>query len=194
MLADELRAPAPSAWSWVLNTFEAPTIDAKTRDFTRTQRGEQRWGRHVFPETLHCTSSNERKYPLLSRQWTRVTEAFPEPWRMQVTTEKTVATEFLTVMQPFQRSRGRSAAIAKSVPSAATLAVSLSEADGHEDVLMRRPQDAAAALGAWNLRCDDLVLSAKRSADGELTGWVAAARRDAPIPDGRRPRIRGDAG
>ncbi len=82
----------------MLNTFEAPAIDAPTREFVITQRGEQLWGRHVFPETLHYTNGNERKFPFFTRRWVRYTEAFPEPWRMQATTDRRPEADFLTVI------------------------------------------------------------------------------------------------
>ncbi len=185
VMADELHAPTPSAWSWVLNTFDAPRIDSAAREFTVTQRGEQLVGRHVFPEKLSYTSSNERKYPLLTKQWTRYTEAFPEPWRMMATTEKLASADFLTLLQTVDTKQPQASRVklVRSLQTATTSALSLDEADGREDVLMRRKQDGLGTkeLAAWDLRSDGRVLAVKRGsgASGEVKQWMAAFARTA---------------
>ncbi len=182
VLADELRAPVPSAWSWVLNTFEAPAVDAPAREFVVTQRGEQLWGCHVFPETLSYTSGNERTVPFFTRQWVRYTEAFPEPWRMQATTAKSKEMDFLTVLQTHPHNRaGARVQVAKALQTATTSAVSLSDGVGYEDVLLRRKQDSATPLAAWALQSDGRAFSVKRGAAGEVRRWVAIAARAAAV-------------
>ncbi len=178
VMADELRAPNPSAWSWVLNTFEAPAVDAATRTFVVTQRDQQLWGRHVFPDTLHYTQGNERKYPMLTRGWARYTEAFPEPWRMQATTDKRTRADFLTVMHT--RATQPSVTpltITRAQQTVTTSAVSLSGADGSHDVLMRRNQDETGELITWGLQSDGRLFSAKRNLAGKLQSWIAVAAR-----------------
>lgn len=179
VVADELGAGTPGVWSWVLNTFDAPVIDRDQREFIVAQRGIRLWGRHVFPASLRYTSGNERKYPLLTRQWSRYTEAFPEPWRMRVETEKTAQTNFLTVLQPFRADTGRHATVTQSLEQGATLAVRLELPEGSRDILLRRRQEEKGALEAWGLACDGRAFALRRSPDGQIGGWLVIQARSA---------------
>ena len=181
VIADELRAATPRVWSWVLNTFEAPMIDQSNREFVVAQRGVRLWGRQVFPEALRYTSSNDRKYPLLTRRWARYTEAFPEPWRLLVETEKIVQTNFLTVLQAYAERDGAHVAVAKSLEQKNTLAIRLESSAGAHDILMRRRQEAAEALDVWGFNCDGRAFVLHRDLDGRVRGWWAICAQNAAV-------------
>jgi hypothetical protein len=184
VMADELRAPRPGAWSWTLNTFAAPEIDRGAQEFVVPQRGERLWGKQVFPETLTYTSSNERKYPFFTKQWTRFTEAFPEPWRLQAVTESRDTADFLTVLKTYEASRGRGLGVTRSLQSATTSAVELKGTDWTVTALLRRRQDESGGLQAWEFSSDGRAFAVKRGADGAVQSWVAVAAQRATL-DGR---------
>ncbi|MBI5381591.1 MAG: DUF4962 domain-containing protein, partial [Opitutae bacterium] len=184
IVADELRAPTPSEWSWVLNSFSAPVIDAPAREFLVAQRETRLWGKQVFPERLHYTSSSTRKLPLLTRRWSRYTEAFPEPWCLQATTGKTRATEFLSVLHSYNEPQGRRAQLAQSLQNATTSAVTLETSGGKETILLRRRQEKTGTLDAWGLNCDGRAFAGLRDKTGNFVRWTAIAARTASA-DGR---------
>jgi len=179
IIADELRADQPGRWSWLLNTFTAPVIDAAKQEFTVTQRHERLWGRHVFPESLDYSSSNERKFPLLSRRWTRYGEVFPEPWRMQAVTGKTGETSYLTVLHAYDDRDGRRVTVTDSLRNATTLGVRLGGQGMTEDLLLRRIQDSTEPLSGWKARTDGRVLAVRRDEAGSIPAWMAVTAREA---------------
>ncbi len=173
VIADELRADQAGKWSWLLNTFAAPEIDAAKQEFTVTQRHERLWGRHVFPESLHYSSGNVRKFPLLSRRWTRYGEAFPEPWRMQAVTDKTGETNYLTVMHAYDDRDGRRVQVTDSLRTDSTLGVRISGQGITDDLLLRRTQESMTPLSGWGAQSDGRVFSVRRDETGKITAWMA---------------------
>ena len=108
MIYDELAAPKPSDYTWLLNTFEAAEIDAASRALTVRQRETRLRVQHLLPRELEITQSNERTEPLSQRY----TEKFPQQWNIRVkTARKSDEQRFLTLLHVCRRHgrRGKSA-------------------------------------------------------------------------------------
>ena len=188
LLADELHAPRPAEFTWMLNTFAEPRIDAAAREFSVVQRAEAMWGRQLFPETLTYTASNARLAPMQSQVWSRYTEAFPEPWRLRVTTPASDTADILTLLHSHRAGAAPRVRVQAAQRDAATEFVALAHAGGRDAVLFRRHLATSGALSAGNVTTDGRLAAVGSDTAGRLVRWLAI---DAThLDEGGRPLFR----
>ena len=171
---DDLVAPEPSEFSWVLNTFEAADIDEATKTMVVRQRGQRLRIRHLAPDQLTYSQSNERPYPMQTKSFCRYTEAFPQPYNIRVTTgEKQAHTEFLAVMEAYDVDRGEGGSRVERVSAEGLLGLTLTGEEGVETVVFRGRDSAPGVvrLPRDRLATDAQAASVLVGEDGELNRW-----------------------
>src|SRR5699024_9462629 len=104
---DELKASEPSQFSWLLNTFQEAELDVPGRTLTVPQQDRRLRVRHLLPRKVAYEQSNERRYPILTKAWARVSEAFPEPFHIRVNTAEDAEDQrFLALLNTFDEDEG----------------------------------------------------------------------------------------
>lgn len=183
---DELGAAEASEFTWMLNGFSEPVIDEGERTIVMPQRQMRLSVRHVAPDSLAYQIFNDRQYPLLTRHWTRYTEAFPEPWYVRVTPEEKHENErFLAVMHTYEEEAGERVSDVRGIESANTIGASFAIGDGRETVLFRK------SGGSPNEPID----GGRISSDGRMAGALRRAGQveRAVLAQGRRLAVDGGA-
>lgn len=170
---DELQAPEPSEFSWVLNTFEPPQIDEQAHSMIVSQGDQRLRVRHLAPSALSYTQNNERPFPMLTKSFCRYTEAFPQPYNIRVTTsEKSAAQEILAVMDTYSEAAGPQVSGVERVAATDGLAVRYTR-DGMTETVLLRPRGAdLAAASAGGVETDARLVSVGRDADGRVVRWL----------------------
>ncbi|MGD8239881.1 MAG: DUF4962 domain-containing protein, partial [Armatimonadota bacterium] len=169
---DELSAPEPSEYTWVLNTFEPAEIDADARAMVVRQRDQRLRIEHLAPDGLAYSQSNERPYPIQTRDWSRYTEAFPQPWHIRVTTpEKRADERILALMHAYDRRTGPRVSSARRIEAGRAVGVRLEDGEGLEIALFRRANDPGSMLSARDIETDGRAASA-RVVRGHVERWV----------------------
>lgn len=170
VIADELRAPQPAEFTWILNAFVAPAIDETKREFTVTEGAEALVVKHLFPENLRYEASNEKLAPRKTRQWTRFTEAFPEPWRVHAITGKAAETDLFTLLQTGGAEQFETVAATRDAHGSA---VKLKTADGVSTILIRRRLVESGSYGGLDLQTDARAAAVDQGSESRLVSWVA---------------------
>lgn len=139
---DELQATAPSTFSWLLNTFEKPTIDEAQRRIIVSQQQMRLQVDHLLPAKPSYTSNNDRPYPVKGekRMWSRVTEAFPQPWHNRVTSKAATSEAFLALMQTYRDADGPHDAAQETIENATTIGLKFTTSDKQGGAALFRRQ------------------------------------------------------
>jgi hypothetical protein len=169
---DEVAADEPSTFSWLLNTFDQPEIDSSERTLIVAQRETRLRVDHLLPEQLSYESSNERRFPMLTRAWTRFTEAFPEPWHNRVTTEAVKEETILAVMHSYEEGEGSRIENRRSIDHEDTVGLVYDSRAGREIVLFRRDSDASTDLEGEDVVSDGRVASLLVYRGNEPGRWM----------------------
>ena len=106
VLCDDLEASEPREFSWTLNTFERADLDEVSQSMTIRQRNQRLLVRHLADGPLKYIQNNDRPFPLKTRDWCRVTEAFPQQWNIRATTEKRTGEQILAVLHTYKDTDG----------------------------------------------------------------------------------------
>ncbi len=172
---DELAAEEPSAFSWLLNTFQETEIDSSARVLTVPQQDRRLRVRHLLPRELDYRQSNERRYPIQTRAWSRFTEAFPEPWHIRVTTaNKAEEQRFLALMNTYEAADGDALGEGRTVENPATIGVAFDGPEGEETVLFRRYLRDGNEIYGHGLQSNGVAASAARDGDGDVRRWMVS--------------------
>lgn len=170
---DKLGAEEPSEFSWLLNAFGQPEIDAEEQTMVVPQRETRLRVDHLLPEKVRYESSNERRFPIQTRAWSRFTEAFPEPWHTRVTTDKSHEANILTLLHSHREADGARFDSKNCIDSAHTVGVAIEFDSDREIVLFRRNNDARHPIEGEGLSSDGYAASASISTDGKLRRLMA---------------------
>lgn len=171
---DELEASQPSAFSWLLNTFAAPEIDATRQRMIIPQQEMRLQVEHLLPLKPEYTSDNKRPYPVKTpgRMWSRVTEAFPQPWHNRVTSAPARETSFLALLQAYRNTGQKPAATRQTVASATTIGLSFTTSSGEEGIALFRKRLAAEG-GSLAATLEGVAITA----NAEAAAFVGAPAR-----------------
>lgn len=178
IIADEVAAAQPATFTWLLNGFVPPRIDAARREFTVSSRDHELWGKHVFPEGLKYDTSNLKLTPRKTKLWTRYTEAFPEPWRLHAETEKSERADFLTVLTPYSKVDGRRVDVVNASRDEHGTALQVKTTSGVATLLFRRRIEEAGLLAGAGLQTDGRVAMVERGEAAQLVSWLAVNARE----------------
>ncbi len=173
---DELEAPEPSEYTWLLNAFEAAEIDEAAQSMIVRQRHMRMGVHHLTPDDMTYDQTDERPHPVLTSDWgTRVTEMFPQQFNIRAipTTERTQE-RILAVMETWDVADGPPITDLRQVDAGDALALAFERNDLTETVLLQqRAQDAERGVAqAEGLVSDALVATAARRADGTVARWM----------------------
>ncbi|MCK5801545.1 MAG: heparinase II/III-family protein, partial [Lentisphaeria bacterium] len=171
---DELRATEPSEFSWVLNTFQEAQLDEPAATLVVSQQEQRLRVQHLAPGNLSYTQNNDRPYPLKTKSFCRVTDAFPQHYNIRVTTKKKRRDErILALMDVFADHDGPVASEVARLKSDDALGVSFKVRDVTETVLFRtRTTTVRSSVSIAGLETDARVVSVRRKDDGEVDQWV----------------------
>ncbi len=168
---DELGAPEPSQFSWVLNTFEAAEMDQTGQRMVVRQRDQRLRIQHVAPGGLQYAQTNERPYPMLTKLWCRYTEAFPQPYNIQLTTpEKLADTRILAVMDAYAESAGPSVSDVETVEAGDALAVRFVK--GLLTELVAFAGREGEPISSDGIDTDARVVAVARTAGRDVERWL----------------------
>ncbi len=160
LVYDELSASVPSEFSWLLNAFSEPEIEEHKRRVVVPQRERRLSVRHVVPEEIVYRKFNDRQYPLLTRYWTRYTDAFPEPWYLRVVSGSEREDErFLAVMHTYDRGDGERVGEIRRVENGTTVGVAVATEEGREVSLFRRFGDRGDEIEGHGISSDGRAAS-----------------------------------
>ena len=106
LVYDELTAPDPSRFTWLLNAFEAAEIDEAANTMTVRQRDQRLRVQHLAPDVLEYSQSNERPHPMQTKSFCRYTEAFPQQHTIRVTTAEETEERIVAAMDAYDVSTG----------------------------------------------------------------------------------------
>jgi len=152
---DELAASQKSTFSWLLNTFAKPDIDAANQKMVVAQQKERLEVQQVFPKELKYTTTNKRPYPMKTRAWTRFSEAFPQAWHTEVTTPAVDSDGILTLMQTYNEADGANVKTLDQYQTDNTMGLKI-QTDANRDavILFRRQLDKSGAIESGGVRSD----------------------------------------
>ncbi|MGI5819529.1 MAG: DUF4962 domain-containing protein [Armatimonadota bacterium] len=172
---DELRAPEPSEYTWLLNAFEAAEIDEAAQSMTIRQRHMRMGVHHLAPEGMTYEQTDERPHPVLTRAYSRVTEMFPQQFNIRVVPATERASErILAVMETHDVAAGPAIEGLRQIEAGDALALAFERGGLSETVLLqRRAADERVVAQAGPLASDALVAASARQADGSVARWMA---------------------
>lgn len=169
IICDDLAAPEPSEFSWLLNTFEPAEIDEAAQTMLVRQSDRRLRVQHLAPEGLSYTQDNERPYPMLTKSFCRYTEAFPQTYHIRATTPRAERERILTVMDAYAEADGPATETAQ-IAAEDGLALRITR-DGLSETVLFRDADAQSA-SADGIETDARAASVARDADGQITRWL----------------------
>ncbi|MGM0491390.1 MAG: DUF4962 domain-containing protein [Armatimonadota bacterium] len=172
IVRDELQAVEPSTFDWLLNTFEEAEIDEDAQTMIVGQMDQRLRVQHVAPEGLTYTQSNERPYPILTegRDWSRYTEAFPQPYHIRATTGEAERAQILAVMDAYDETEGPALEALEQIDAEGALAVQLVR-DGLTETVLFRNADADS-VAVDGMETDARAASVARDAQGDVVRWM----------------------
>jgi hypothetical protein len=152
---DELAASKKSTFSWLLNTFAEPSIDAANQKMVVAQQQERLEVQQIFPKDLKYTTTNKRPYPMKTRAWTRFSEAFPQAWHTEVTTPAVDSDGILTLMQTYKTTDGANVKTLDQYQTESTMGLKIQEsANRNATILFRRQLDKNGIIDSGGVRSD----------------------------------------
>ncbi|MGD9494934.1 MAG: DUF4962 domain-containing protein [Armatimonadota bacterium] len=173
LVYDELQAPQPAEFAWMLNSFEPAQIDEAACTMILRQSDQRLRVRHLAPEGLRYTQSNERPFPMLTKAWCRYTEAFPQPYNIRVIPAQQRAKErILAVMDSYAQADGPALRGLQRIAAEGALAVRFTRGAVTETALCRERAQEPVAVGADGIQTDARVASVGRHADGAVVRWL----------------------
>ncbi len=169
VLCDDLEASEPREYSWTLNTFERADIDESSQSMTIPQRDQRLLVRHLTGGMLRYSQNNDRPFPLKTRDWCRVTEAFPQQWNIRVTTEKRTRAQMIAVLHAYTKPEGPGVDNIRRVVAEGADGVSFQYGDRSETVLFRN-REVGSVEGA-GIQTDGRVVNVCHIGD-RLERWL----------------------
>jgi hypothetical protein len=171
IVCDELSAPEPSEYRWVLNTFEPAEIDEASHSMLIRQREQRLLVRHLRPSELTYSQNNDRPYPMQTRAWSRYTEAFPQHWNIRVTTpEKRAEERILAFMHAYDQRSGPRVKQVRHIGGGDAVGARFTHAEGADIVLLRRAE--AGGMRAGGIDTDGRVVSVCVGDGARVTRWL----------------------
>ncbi len=172
---DELAASEPAEFTWLLNTFQEAEIEESARRMTVRQQDQRLRVRHIRPSGLDYEQSNERRYPFLTRAWSRFTEAFPEAWHIRVTAgEKASEERFLALLNTYAEEEGDTVLGGRALENDLTLGLAFRENELEETVLFRRYLRKEGEIYGNGVQSNGVVAAVARDRSGEVRRWMVS--------------------
>lgn len=171
---DELRAGEPTEFTWLLNSFQEADIDQGEQKIVVPQQDRRLSVRHLQPSAVRYEQNNERPYPIQTRAWARVTEAFPEPWLIRARTEPVQETRFLTLMSTYDADEGDTVRSSDVLENETTSGVHFNTGMESHTVLFRNDSAEASDLTGNGLATDGRVATITHGSDDEVQRWMIA--------------------
>ena len=169
VIFDDLGAPVPREYTWTLNTFECADIDESNQSMTVRQRDQRLLVRHLAGGPLNYTQNNERPFPLKTRDWCRVTEAFPQQWHIRVTTEQRASAQLMAVLHTYRDTDGPRVDHVRRVEADGAEGVCFQSGNGSECVLFRTRW--GGTIEGAGIQSDARVVNVSHGGDG-LQRWL----------------------
>lgn len=173
VIGDELQAPQPAEFTWMLNAFVAPEIDAARQEFTVTERAEKLSVKNLFPGDLRYESSNQKLTPRKTKEWTRFTEAFPEPWRVHAITGKAATADIFTVLHTYRPADETEFTTLAKARDDHGSGVKLQTGDTTTILVMRRRIAEKGNYAALGVQTDGRAAVVENAANGKIVRWAA---------------------
>lgn len=169
---DELGAPEPAEFTWLLHSFEPAQIDETAHSMTVRQSDQRLRVQHLAPAELSYAQDNERPFPMLTKSFCRYTEAFPQPYTIRVITPQRAQERILAVMDTWDETAGPALSGLETLSTADPLAVRFTRAGVTETVLFRPRSEQPVSVSAGGVETDARVASVGRDAEGRVVRWV----------------------
>ncbi len=171
---DELKATQPSRFDWLLNTFEPAEFDQEGQAMTVHQRDQRLTVRHLSPNDIVYSQSNERPKPMLTKAWCRYTEMHPQQFTIKATSDGARTDEqMLAVMSAYNIGDGDPVQGAIATASTAGRAVQFTRAGMHEEVAFQPSGDGRPGeIDAGIMQTDARAAAHTRDDAGALRRWV----------------------
>ncbi|NLF17194.1 MAG: DUF4962 domain-containing protein [Lentisphaerae bacterium] len=173
VMHDDVTAPAPTALTWLLNTFEPAEIDAARATLTVRQRDQRLSVRHLFPDGMEYTQGNERPVPMLTKSFCRYTEAFPQAWTLRAVTPPRQAEQILSVLEAHGADAAPALVQAEALSAGDCRGVRILTGGRRETVLFR-PAAADASQQAAGLSFTGRVASVAVNEAERALSWMLA--------------------
>lgn len=172
---DELKASKPSEFTWLLNAFQEAEIDAAGRTMTVPQQDQRLRVRHLLPRNVTYKQTTNRRFPILSRAWARVSEAFPEPAHIRVnTTTDATDQRFLALLNTYAEQDGDPMQGVFRIENPTTHGLSFTIDGGTETVLFRRQLRQPGIIETPEMRSDGLAATLRKDKNGTTERWLLA--------------------
>ncbi|EIQ00420.1 Heparinase II/III-like protein [Opitutaceae bacterium TAV1] len=193
---DELEADTPASFNWLLNVFQKPDITPDARRIVVAQQAMRLQVDHLLPENVGYTANNNRPFPVKTpgRMWSRITEAFPQPWHIEVTNERAAKDEsFLALLQAYRDKDGPREKTTETIATATTTGLryeTVADATATAAAGSRRGQGSGPGVVLFrrHLASTDPIGGASVSADAQAAAVLGQP--DAPhdwlLAGGRR--------
>ena len=175
---DELGAPNPLEFTWLLHSFEAADIVPSAATMTVQQRDMRLLVRHVTPKGLDYSQSNERPHPIKDpkRKWSRYTEAFPQHYTIRVkTASKREEEHILALMHSYDVNRGPRVEGVSRIETDRLVGVSFEQESERTVALFQRELGRPVLVSAEGIETNASAASVSRGRDDQVTHWIAHA-------------------
>ncbi|MDE3000226.1 MAG: DUF4962 domain-containing protein [Gemmatimonadota bacterium] len=169
VICDDLESPEPREYAWTLNTFERADMDEGSQSMTIPQRDQRLLVRHLAGGTLRYSQNNDRPFPLKTRDWCRVTEAFPQQWNIRVATEKRTSARLVAVLHAYSNAEGPRVDNIRRVEADGAVGVNFQSGNRSECVLFRN-REGGFVEGA-GIQTDGGVVNVCHTGD-RLERWL----------------------
>ncbi len=173
VIYDELQASEPSEFTWLLNAFQEAEIDEAGRTMTVPQQDRRLRVRHLLPRKVEYKQSNERRYPILTRAWARVSEAFPEPAHIRVNTaEKAEDQRFLALLNTYGAAEGDPLTNIVRIDNNNTHGMAFTHDGTTETILFRHKLREPGVIEGLGMGADGLAATVRTNDDGTVARWL----------------------
>jgi hypothetical protein len=168
VIYDEIQAPEPHRYTWLLNAFHQMGLDEQSQIITINEPGAKLEVNHLLPGGLTYRQDNVRPYELKARYM----ESFPEQWTAWCETSEPAAdTRFLTVLVPYRAGDGVRLVDAQPIETAHLVGARLTLRGGEDTVLFQR-DIKARARGTWQAVTTDAICTVMRAPAEGAASWV----------------------
>lgn len=165
VILDDLAAPQPSTFQWLLHAYEKMEIDSGSRTVRVRREPAALEARLLLPATLSF-SQTDRYDP----EPEKIKGEVPATWHLTASTESpAAAAQFLTVLLPHRSGKAASLPTTALLRANGALGVRLTHPDGSEDVVVFRTGAPAQSVTCAGLCSNARVFARGRGPDDKPT-------------------------
>jgi hypothetical protein len=160
---DDLAAPQPSTYQWLLHAYEKIQVD-DTRRTLRIERAPAAMNVHLLlPEQVSFSQSDRYQPEPEQGRWDNT-------WHLTAsTTQPSPATQFLAVLLPHRIGKEEVLPKVELVRGQGALGVKLAFSDGAEELVVFRSDAQAKTAECGGLQSDARVFARRRDRSGHIT-------------------------